>query len=116
MGGSIYGNYIGDLKCWPFSRPQQLRGVLLGGFESSDFYPGATTLEQVRNSRSKIWFESDVPIPASFDRAKIGLPSAYLLDVEGRFSLCDGWFGHQGQYPREFIVSRYYSATELPMR
>jgi len=116
MGGTIYGNYIGDLNCWPFSRPQRLKGVLLGGFESSEFYPQATTFRQVRGTQPKIWLKSDVPIPAPFDRAKVGLPSAYLVDAEGRLSLCDGWFGHQGQYPREFIVSRFYSATELPLR
>jgi hypothetical protein len=38
---------------------------------------------------------------------------AYQVDVEGRLSLCDAWFGHQGMYPTKLIVDRIYSLRSL---
>jgi len=116
MGGTIYGNYIGDLKCWPFSQPQRLQGVLLAGFEYSEFHPHVMTVKQAQNTEPKIWFDSNVEMPVPVPRAEIGLPHAWLIDAEGRLSVCDAWFGHLGQYPREFIATKYYSTRVLPVR
>ena len=114
MGGTIYGDYIGDSKCWPFAK-SRLRGVLDIGFEFSSFHPGATRYGQ-GSPGPKVWFESDAPTPAVLRDASEGVPHAYLVDAEGQMSQCDAWFGHLGQYPREFIVTKFYSVTPLPMR
>jgi hypothetical protein len=114
MGGRANGEYIGDLQCWPFSPSKRLHGVWVIRFETSEFFPNATTYE--RNAKSKIWLENDVehrvplldPAPAADSRA-------YLVDVAGRLSLCDAWFGHQGNYPRELIVDRIHALHPLPV-
>lgn len=118
MGGQDNGNYVGDLKCWPFSQPQRLHGVWLVLDEASEFIPNATTTpKKVENNASNIWVESNLtkPAPKLLADAPPVWPRAYVVDVEGRLSCCDAWFGHQGQYSRELVVSRIYSARQLPV-
>jgi hypothetical protein len=118
MGGSIYGQYIGDLKCWPFAH-QRLRGVLWGsGDENAAFYPNAKSYAETRKSERRIWPENDskLPLPAELHKAAPGTPAAYLIDAEGQMSQCDAWFGHLGAYPREFIITKFYSIKEIPLR
>ena len=118
MGGSIHGEYVGDLKCWPFSQPQRFHGVWLILDEASEFFPNATdTPQRVENNASKIWLESNLtePPPKSLANAPPVWPQAYVIEAQGRLSLCDAWFGHQGQYSRELIVSRFYSGRRLPV-
>jgi hypothetical protein len=119
MGGKVNGDYVGDLKCWPFSH-QRLRGVLLTrGFEDGAFYPNAKTVEDAQKMKAAIWPENDPRggrLPPVLERAQPGSPHAYLIEAEGQMSQCDAWFGHQAAYPREFIISRVYSAHELPLK
>jgi hypothetical protein len=118
MGGTIYGQYIGDLKCWPFSR-RRVHGVLWGsGNENAAFYPNATSFKDTRKSEPKIWPENDAQLvlPASFQKNRAGFPRAWLVDAEGNMAQCDGWFGHLDAYPREFIITKFYSVREIPLR
>jgi hypothetical protein len=55
-------------------------------------------------------------IGSNLERASATTTHAYLIDAEGKLSQCDAWFGHQGEYPREFMVSKFYSLAELPIR
>ena len=112
MGGRINGAYIGDLKCWPFSKLQRLNGILRVGFEHSEFFPNATSPSEIEGAKPRIWFsdESTEPPPKALRGPPDGLTHTFFVEAEGRLSLCDGWFGHQGQYPREFIAKRIITA------
>jgi hypothetical protein len=48
-GGNLgpSASYIGDLKCWPFSKPQRLVGLWLIGLEASEFYPNAKSFQEM---------------------------------------------------------------------
>lgn len=115
MGGKINGDYIGDLKCWPFSKSQQVDGILVVSFEQSAFYRNASSLDQIKNAKPETWFEneSDEPLPAALQGKADDLTHTYLVKARGRLSLCDAWFGHGGHYPREFISSHFVSARRL---
>lgn len=115
MGGKINGKYVGDLECWPFSPPRRERGILLDEFERSEFYPDATSFEQVAKMKGRIWVDFDLegPAPPLLQRPATGKTQAFLVEAEGRLSLCGAWFGHLGNYPREFIITRFYSVRDL---
>ena len=116
MGGKINGNYVGDLKCWPFSEPRRVRGLWLIQFEASTFYPGATSYDQVEKKRPTFWLETSLldrePL---LDAGQGGEPLAYVVDAEGRESLCNGWFGHMGLSQREFVAEHFYSLRRVPV-
>jgi hypothetical protein len=108
-------SYIGDLKCWPFSKPQRLVGLWLIGLEASEFYPNAKSLQEV-NQRPQIWLESSLleRRPELLAAAQGAGTRVYAVELEGRQSLCDGMFGHFGMYPRKVIAERFYSMRLLP--
>ena len=112
MGGKLNGAYVGDLKCWPFSKPQRLRGILRVGFEHSEFFPNATSPREIGEAEARIWFndESTEAPPKALQGPPDGLTHTFFVEAEGRLSLCDGRFGHQGQYPRELIANRIITA------
>ena len=45
----------------------------------------------------------------------LSAPHAWLIEAEGQISECDADYGPLRAYPREFIISRIYSAEELPL-
>jgi hypothetical protein len=117
-GGSLgpSAKYVGDLKCWPFSKSQRLIGLWLIGLEASEFYPNAHVPHGLDNRRSKIWLQSDLlgrrpEIKAASQGAETRV---YAVELKGRQALCDGMFGHFGLYPRQVIAERFYSMRLLP--
>jgi hypothetical protein len=115
MGGKINGDYVGDLKCWPFSNSKRIQGVWLVQFEGSEFYSGAKTAEEAKRARPTMWLETRLRDKQPFlDAGQGGQPLTYWADVEGRESQCDAAFGHQAQFPREFIVAHFYALRRLP--
>jgi hypothetical protein len=118
MGGTIYGQYIGDLKCWPFSE-KRLQGVLWGsGNENAAFFPNATSFNETQKLDARIWPVNDpqLVLPPALRNVPAGVPHAWLVDAEGKLSQCDGQFGHLGAYPREFIITKFNSVREIPIR
>ncbi len=118
LGGRINGEYIGDLKCWPFA-DRRLHGVLWSsGNENAGFYPNATSFKDTEKSDAKIWPGNDphLILPPSLQNLRPTLEHAWLVDAEGKMSQCDGWFGHLGAYPREFIITKFHSVREIPLR
>lgn len=117
-GGNFGPNahYVGDLKCWPFSKPQRLVGLWLIGLEASEFYPNARTLQDIDNRRPQIWLESGLleGRPELLAAAQGAGTRVYAVDLEGRQSVCNGMFGHFGIYPRQVIAERFYSMRLLP--
>jgi hypothetical protein len=113
-GGNLSGSYVGDLKCWPFSKPERLSGLWVIRMEGSDFYQNARNLEDVANRRPE-WLESDLVErrPELLAAAQGAGTRVYAVEFEGRQSLCDGYFGHFGMYPREVIAARFYSMRLL---
>src|SRR5690242_7034111 len=61
-GGNLApsATYVGDLECWPFSKPQRLVGLWLIGLEASEFYPNAHSLTDLNNRKSHVWLQSDL--------------------------------------------------------
>src|SRR5690348_15675059 len=109
MDGKITGAYVGDVKCWPFA-PERLRGVWVVRFETSGFYPNATKFDEVSNRQPKVWLKNEATsLPAEIDTSPATDTRAYWIDAEGRLAQCDGWFGHQGNYPREFVIDRWHT-------
>lgn len=117
-GGNLGPNatYIGDLKCWPFSKPQRLVGLWRIGLEASEFYPNAKRLQEVDHRRPEVWLESPLleRRPELLAAAQGAGTRVYAVELEGRQSLCNGMFGHFGMYPRQVIADRFYSMRLLP--
>ena len=117
FGGDLTRNtYLGDLRCWPFSASHQMRGVWLIGLETSVFYPGASRAEQLRGN-SEIWLQTDLfeRRPDLVAAAQGAGAVAYVVDFDGRSSLCDGTFGHFGVSRRQVIVDKFHSMTPLAL-
>lgn len=107
--------YIGDVKCWPFSKSERLRGLWEINLEASHFYPNANTVPPLDLRHLPMWLETDL-----IDRRPELLASAqgagrrvFAVELEGREALCDGLFGNMGVYRREVIVERFYSLRPL---
>lgn len=110
LGGNLNGPYVGDLRCWPFSKRQRVRGVWVTGFETSIFYPGVSTSDQLPKAKSGIWLlNAAKEQPQILQKAPTGTGQNYYIDAEARMSLCDASFGHSGAYPREIIIEKIYS-------
>ena len=118
LGGRLNGEYIGDRNCWPFAH-SRLHGVLWSsGDENAGFYPNAMTFEDTKKSDPKIWPENapGMKLPPSLANLQPTFQHAWLVDAEGEFSQCDGWFGHLSAYRREFIINKFHSVKEIPLR
>ena len=117
-GGDLEnGKYVGDLKCWPFSKAQRLQGIWLIALEASAFYPSAKAVKEIDHREPNVWLETDLlakraDLLASAQGAEA---RAYAVDFEGRQALCDGMFGHFGMYPRQVIAERFYSMRRLAL-
>jgi hypothetical protein len=114
-GNLVQGTYVGDLKCWPFSEPRRLHGLWLIGPEASEFYPNANSLQDVKYGGGKIWLASDLlqSRPELVAATQGGGTLVFAVGLEGREALCDGMFGHFGQYPRQIIADRVYAMRPL---
>lgn len=117
FGGDLKdGNYVGDLKCMPYSRPQRMTGVLVVGLEYSAFFPGASTYADVKGRPDKIWLQAKPPLPKEVDAAGQGAGTrAYVIDLVGRRSLCDSHYGHFGMFPQEVIAERVVAMRAIPV-
>jgi len=106
--------YVGDLKCWPFSKPQRLRGIWVIDLEASQFFPNAASFKEA--SGRPMWLESDLleKRPELLGAAQGAGRRVYAVELEGRESLCDGYFGHMGMSQRQVIAERFYSMRHLP--
>jgi hypothetical protein len=106
--------YVGDLKCWPFSRPHRLRGIWVIDLEASEFFPNASGLSDAKGQ--PMWLETNLLEQRGefLDAAQGAGRRVYAVELEGRESLCDGFFGHMGMSPREVIADRFYSMRLLP--
>jgi hypothetical protein len=113
--------YVGDLKCWPFSNTQRLRGLWLIRLEASEFYQNSSAVENESNLqppvwRPQVWLESGLfeRRPELLAAAQGAGTRAYAVELDGRQALCDGSFGHLGIYPRQVIAERFHSMRLLP--
>jgi hypothetical protein len=104
--------YIGDLKCWPFSESRRLTGRWVIEMEGSTFYPDAKPAGEAENRRSGVHLQTDL-IERRPEMLAAAQGSAdtlvYAVELKGREALCDGYFGHGGIYPRQVIVEQFYS-------
>lgn len=117
FGGDLKeGNYVGDLKCMPYSRPERMAGVWLVGFEASAFFPEASTYADVKGTPAKIWLQAEPPLPKEVISARQGAGTrAYAIDLVGRRSLCDFHYGHFGMSSQEIIAERLVAIREIPV-
>jgi hypothetical protein len=86
-------NYVGALKCMPYSRPERIKGIWVVGFESSAFHPGATSLQQISDGSDRIWFDTDYKTPEIVAAGQGAGTRAYLVELVGRRSLCEDIYG-----------------------
>ena len=114
LGGDLqHGNYIGDLACYPFAAPEQLRGVWVASLENSSFYRDAAAVPAA-DIASDTWLEAS-PLPHVVDIAMQGGPvRVYAVKLIGRRSLCPAHFGHMGVFRNEVVVSRFVSMRPIP--
>jgi hypothetical protein len=119
-GDLQHGKYVGELKCWQFSPTKRTRGVWFVGLEASELYPSAEALRQNRGSgpghwRPQVWFDTKLLDSRPELRAAGGGAGEriYSVEFDGRQSLCNGKFGHFGNYPREVVAERFYSMRLL---
>lgn len=107
--------YVGDLKCWPFSKSERLRGLWVIDLEASAFYPNANTVPPLDFRHPPTWLETDLidRRPELLAAAQGAGRRVYAVEFQGRKALCDGPFGHMGVFPREVIVERFYSLRPL---
>jgi len=60
FGGDLRtGKYVGDLKCWPFSKPQRMHGVWAIAMETSVFAPNATKVTS-EAPPNLLWLETEL--------------------------------------------------------
>lgn len=116
-GGSMSpsAKYIGDLKCWPFSKSERLHGLWEISLEASNFYPNATTVPPLDSRHPPLWLETDLidRRPELLAAAQGAGRRVYEVELQGREALCDGLFGHMGVYPKEVIAERFYAMKLL---
>lgn len=114
FGGNLgaTARYIGDLKCWPFSKPQRIAGLWVVGLEASEFYPNARVLKDIDVREADTWLDS--PLLERRPELIAAGTRAYAVELDGRLALCDGLFGHFGMYPREVVVDRFHSMRPVP--
>ena len=109
-GGNLQaGKYVGDSKCWPFSKPERMRGIWVRTFEDSIFSPGATSVT-VNAPSNAVWLATDFRPDLGGDFSR-----AYDVDFVGRRSLCEANYGRTGADGAEVIVDRFYSIRRLPI-
>lgn len=115
FGGNLTSDqYVGDLKCWPFSKPVRMRGIWVFGLETSFFVPNANTLKtwppwQSANTHFKTDMTKLPEVMAAYHRDGT---VAYFVDFLGRQSLCDNAV-YGPSYSREVIVERFYSMRRV---
>ena len=109
-------NYVGDLKCFPYSSPQRFTGVWVVGLESSRFFPNASSYKDTEGRTEKIWLRVEPsPSPAVTAAGQGAGTRAYAVDLIGRRSLCDFNYGHMGMSPKEIIAERIIAMRPLPI-
>jgi hypothetical protein len=115
FGGKLdaSANYVGDQKCWPFSKSERLRGIWVIDLEASEFFPNVSSINKA--SGQPMWLASDLLLRRHelLDAAQGAGRRVYAVELEGRQSLCDGYFGHMGMWPRQVIAERFYSMRLL---
>ncbi len=115
LGGDVGGQYIGDEQCYPFSEEREYQGILVTGFEWSEFYPDLDAYEEADRDNPTYWFtqraeafdEDDV------DETKCTHDCAFAVSFVGRESICDAHFGHLGGYPKKVIAERNGKSRQL---
>jgi hypothetical protein len=115
FGGNLQnGKYIGDSKCWPFSKPRRMHGIWTIAMEASVFAPNATHVSP-EAPPDLASFKTDLENRPEIIAAGQGAGNrAYLIDFLGRASLCEGNYGEYGAYPREVIADHFYSIRRVP--
>ncbi|HEX6603927.1 MAG TPA: hypothetical protein VF027_03485 [Sphingomicrobium sp.] len=109
-------NYVGDLKCMPYSPPQHFTGVWVLDLEYSAFFPNATSYKEPQDRADWIWLRAEPPPSSDVIAAGQGAGTrAYAVDLIGRRSLCEFNYGHMGAAPQEVIAERIIAMRPLPV-
>jgi hypothetical protein len=108
-GNLAHGRYVGDLSCFPFSRPERMDGIWIVSLENSSFDWHTTRLSPTAAPTLGIWLEPGRWPPDAEASAQGDTARAFAVKLIGRRSLCAGSFGHMGVFPREVIVDRFLS-------
>ena len=109
-------NYVGDLKCLPYSSPEHLIGVWVVDLEYSGFYPNASSYKETEGRSDRIWLRAEPsPSPEVTAAGQGAGTRAFAIELMGRRSLCDFNYGHMGVSPREVIAERIIAMRPVPV-
>jgi hypothetical protein len=117
FGGDLKDeNYVGDLRCMPYSPTRRMTGIWLVSLEYSAFFPGALSYADVRGRPDEIWLQAKAPLPREVVAAGQGAGTrAYAIDLVGRRSLCKAHYGHFGTFPEEVIAGHIVAIRPIPV-
>lgn len=117
LGGSPSGDFIATEYCFPFSEPRRYSGVLITGFEWSEFYPDVGTYAEADRDNPTYWFEqkSGTFKQQQIDDMKCTHDCAFIVNFVGRESLCEYGYGHLGLYPKMIIGERDGTIKQLDL-
>ena len=115
LGGDLRGQYVGDEECYPFSEEREYRGILITGFEWSEFYPNIDAYNEADRENPTYWFEQRAEVfhEDDIDEGKCTHDCAFTVSFVGRESICDAHFGHLGGYPKKVIAERNGQLRQL---
>lgn len=72
------------LACFPFSKPESIKGAWVYGFERNQFYEGQrASLDLIQTSRSRVELEAHVILPND------GRLRVLQMEIIGRRSICE---------------------------
>lgn len=109
------GPYVGDLKCFPFSKAKRLKGIWVTQTEVSVFFANAERVTpSMLGGGGDTWLDAvgaaKHPIDAAWDAG----PGVFRVEFMGRESLCPTGYGHFGMSPNEVVAEQIISLVRLP--
>ena len=106
---------IDDAKCFPFSSPKRMRGIQLGGFEQSKFFPDATRATATMWNDYSIWIRSSTNFTSDVPQIDHKNGGAFLIEFVGRRSLCPYGYGHLNAYKNEILIDHLISSKRVTL-
>ena len=112
------GENLGEASCLPFAPPQRMSGLWIVGFETSEFFPGATARpsraprlsERTALSISNMFQTS--PAAKQVEALAKGETHEIWVDMIARRSICTFSYGHAA-FPNAVRVERFLKAREV---
>lgn len=115
FAGDPGGEYVGDAACYLFSETRQYDGILITGFEWSEFYPNIESYAQADRENPVYWFRSTEGVfdDLEVNQAQCTHDCAFAVSFSGRETVCEYGYGHLGGYPKLVLGEGKGSISQL---